>query len=146
MKGARSTNQPRSTRVPITPAPNVTKAAVISAPSVLAIVHATVCAAPSPPPPPEAPLAIKVTRDSVHLVWNNVADFTGAPVISYELEQRGNLRNNTTWTPVFPPWYPAMVSLSQSVNVPHRIPGIGLQYRVRARNCGGGELSASRRK
>lgn len=110
---------------------------MISGPSVMAIVQATVCASPSPPPPPEPPHAIKVARYSLHLAWNNAPIFTGAPIISYELEQRGNTRNNITWTPVFPPWYPDIVSLSKSIKVSHRIPGIGLHYRVRARNCGG---------
>ena len=63
-----------------------------------------------PPPPPKTPYAVEVSRDYVRLAWDNSADFAGAPPIPYQLEQMGNLRNNGTWEPVFPPWYHAVVS------------------------------------
>lgn len=92
------------------------------------------CASPSPPPRPLNPFPVEVTRTSVRLAWEDPA-FPGETPGSYELEARGDLRGNSSWVPVFPSWYPTI--LSQPVNIPHRIPGLGLRYRVRACNHGG---------
>lgn len=107
--------------------------------SISAIVRATACASPSPPMRPLIPFPVEITRTSVRLAWVD-PPFPGEPPGSYELESRGDLRGNSTWAPVFPPWYPAISS--QPVNIPHRVPGLGLRYRVRACNHGGwGEAS-----
>lgn len=70
----------------------------------------------------------------MRLAWQD-SPFPGEPPGSYELEARGDLRGNSSWVPVFPPWYPTI--RSQPVNIPHRLPGLGLRYRVRACNHGG---------
>lgn len=112
---------------------------VLAGPSIAKIAQATVCAAPSPPPAPVAPVPVDITRTSVRLAWRN-PPFDGEAPLSYELESRGDLRNNGRWRRVFPRLYPKVVA--QPLNVPHRVPGLGLRYRVRAFNHGGwGEYS-----
>eukprot|EP00904_Undaria_pinnatifida_P001246 jgi/Undpi1/11121/HiC_scaffold_30.g13419.m1 len=98
------------------------------------IARATVCASPSPPPRPTAPFHVGVTRTAVYLAWED-QPFPGAPPTSYEIEAKGDLRNNSVWTPVFPPRYETVTC--QPVNIPKRVPGLGLRYRVRACNHGG---------
>lgn len=107
---------------------------VLAGPSISLIARATVCASPSSPPSPMAPFHVGVTRTAVHLAWEDPR-FPGGPPTSYEVEAKGDLRNNGRWTPVFPPGYPTVAS--QPVNIPHRVPGLGLRYRVRACNHGG---------
>ena len=107
---------------------------VLAGPSISLIARATVCASPSPPPSPMAPFHVGVTRTAVRLAWEDPR-FPGGPPTSYEVEAKGNLRNNGRWTPVFPRGYPTVAS--QPVNIPHRVPGLGLRYRVRACNHGG---------
>lgn len=112
---------------------------ILAGPSFITILRATACAAPSPPPSPLAPVPLEINRTSVRLAWE-IPHFDGSPSIYYELQSCGDLRNNGEWAPVFPPSYPKVVS--QPVNLPHRVPGLGLRYRVRASNHGGwGEFS-----
>lgn len=116
-----------------------TKMPVLAGPDVFTIASSTVCAAPSPPPAPLAPVAVEVTHTAVLLAWEDL-EYAGAPPIEYELQSRGTLRNNMRWTPVFPSWYPKVKG--KPVNIAHRVPGLGLRYRVRAFNHGGwGEYS-----
>lgn len=122
---------------PPRPSPSIhtkPKVPVLAGPSISAIARATVCAAPSPPPPPTVPFPIQITRTGVRLSWED-PHYPGAPPLSYELQEQGDLRNNQSWKPVFRPWYPTVVS--HPVGIPHRVPGLGLRYRVRACNHGG---------
>ncbi|CAM9519588.1 unnamed protein product, partial [Ectocarpus sp. 8 AP-2014] len=107
---------------------------VIAGLSISAIARATACASPSPPPQPLIPFPIEITRTSVRLAWDD-PPFPGEPPFLYELEAKGDLRGNSTWASVFPPRYPSISS--QPVNISHRVPGLGLRYRVRACNHGG---------
>ncbi|CAN0021311.1 unnamed protein product [Ectocarpus sp. 12 AP-2014] len=107
---------------------------VIAGLSISAIARATACASPSPPPQPRTPFPIEITRTSVRLAWDD-PPFPGEPPFLYELEAKGDLRGNSTWASVFPPRYPSISS--QPVNISHRVPGLGLRYRVRACNHGG---------
>ncbi|CAM9298189.1 unnamed protein product [Ectocarpus sp. 13 AM-2016] len=107
---------------------------VIAGLSISAIARATACASPSPPPQPQTPFPIEITRTSVRLAWDD-PPFPGEPPFLYELEAKGGLRGNSTWASVFPPRYPSISS--QPVNISHRVPGLGLRYRVRACNHGG---------
>ena len=111
-----------------------TQVPVLAGPSISTIARATVCASPSPPPRPTAPFHVGVTRTAVYLAWED-QPFPGAPPTSYEIEAKGDLRNNSVWTPVFPPRYETVTC--QPVNIPKRVPGLGLRYRVRACNHGG---------
>ncbi len=70
----------------------------------------------------------------MRLAWTD-PPFPGEAPLSYELEASGDLRGNSAWAPVFPPWYPTISS--QPVGIAHRVPGLGLRYRVRACNHGG---------
>ncbi|CAN0059910.1 unnamed protein product, partial [Ectocarpus sp. 4 AP-2014] len=87
-----------------------------------------------PPPQPLTPFPIEITRTSVRLAWDD-PPFPGEPPFLYGLEAKGDLRGNSTWASVFPPRYPSISS--QPVNISHRVPGLGLRYRVRACNHGG---------
>lgn len=112
---------------------------VLVGPDMYTIASATVCAAPSPPPAPLAPVAVNVTRTAVRLSWEDPR-YDGAPPLVYEVQSLGFLRNNSEWRPVFPPWYPKIKA--KPVNIAHRVPGLGLRYRVRAFHNGGwGEYS-----
>ncbi|CAM9314409.1 unnamed protein product [Ectocarpus fasciculatus] len=111
-----------------------TQVPVIAGLSISAIARATACASPSPPPQPLTPFPIEITRTSVRLAWEDPA-FPGEPPFFYELEAKGELRGNSAWASVFPPRYPPISS--QPVNISHRVPGLGLRYRVRACNHGG---------
>lgn len=87
------------------------------------------------------PFVLEITRTAVRLTWDDPA-FPGDAVTSYELEARGSLRNNGKWVPVFPSSYPTISA--KPLSIPHRLPGLGLQYRVRGCNHGGwGEFSDS---
>ncbi|CBJ48320.1 hypothetical protein Esi_0002_0051 [Ectocarpus siliculosus] len=111
-----------------------TQVPVIAGLSISAIARATACASPSPPPQPLIPFPIEITRTSVRLAWDD-PPFPGEPPFLYELEAKGDLRGNSTWASVFPPRFPSISS--QPVNISHRVPGLGLRYRVRACNHGG---------
>ncbi|CAM9207530.1 unnamed protein product, partial [Hapterophycus canaliculatus] len=116
-----------------------TQLPVLAGLSISAIARATACASPSPPLRPLTPFPVEITRTSVRLAWVD-PPFPGEPPGSYEVESKGDLRGNSTWAPVFPAWYPTISS--QPVNIPRRVPGLGLRYRVRACNHGGwGEAS-----
>lgn len=114
---------------------------VLLGPSVYIIARATVCAGPSPPPSPSAPIPVHVTRTSLRLFWEN-PPFDGSPPTSYELQSCGDRRNNQQWVNVFPASFPRVAA--PTVNIPRRVPGLGLRYRVRASNQGGwGDFSPS---
>lgn len=107
---------------------------VLAGPDILMIARFTLCAGPSPPPSPLAPVPIEIGHTIVRLEWE-MPSFDGSPATAYELQSCGDLRNNRDWTPFFPRSYPPVTS--RTIKLPRRVPGLGLRYRVRAFNAGG---------
>lgn len=97
-----------------------------------AMAQTFVCSLPSPPCPPLPPYSVKLTDTAVHLKWLSMP-FSGEDALEYNLQARGQAKLNRAWTSV---GTYAKIS-AMWFNVVHLVPGVALQFRVRAANHGG---------
>mmetsp|Transcript_31265 Transcript_31265/g.99336 ORF Transcript_31265/g.99336 Transcript_31265/m.99336 type:complete len:944 (-) Transcript_31265:177-3008(-) len=93
----------------------------------------TICQAPSPPPAPMPPVCVKSGYTTLTIRWTN-PKFSGVPPMRYQVQMKGTSRvSGRNWVDVME----TFKIVREKVVVPHMVPLIMVQFRVRSWNYGG---------